>query len=832
MLGRVLCGLTIAYAAGITAWRCSPLPLFSGWYWLPAATLCLLCLCLIFLPRRIHFVTFAAPAREFCGWLLIFFGLGFLAVHLARPVVSAGLEPFFNRSECLFLAEIRGAPDYYPDRLRLPLHLERAFVGDHTVKVDSGALLSVSSVPPEPGRWVIGDRLLLPLRLKKFHNFNNPGAFDYVQHQAERGFYAHAHATDDRFFVKLAAAREFPLKRLMRIIRSRLDHFRQTALYWLQTQLPTDTAALDAALLLGYRHLLDHTWREHLNRAGVTHLLAISGLHLGMIAIACFFLASRLIRLLLPGLLQTGSDRRPALLAALLAATGYALISGLALPSWRALLMLLLATVALSSQRRPDGPTLLATAALLILWFSPHALWQISFQLSFAAMLGVMNFYPRLLQASLQLPGVNALRQTRGGRLLRPFGSALLLSLAANSMVLPLIAYHFHGVSAAGLVANALLVPLVGFCVLPLGLLGLVTFAISPPLALPLLKVGGWFLQLGQILIVWISQWSWSFFWVGSIPLVALAGYYGTTAVLLSPSQRRRQWSIIGLLMVVLAGTFLAGKILAASSDCRTLRVTVIDVGQGSATLVQFPSGQTMLVDGGGFFDNSFDVGRNVLAPFLWQIGVHRLDYVVLSHDHPDHRNGLVFILSHFAVGSYWESGITDSAPDTPDLAAIAARRGIPIRRLPSLAAAENIGSCRVRLLHPTSAYLEQQWDRHDLNNASLVLQIDYGSTHLVLPGDIDSSVEALLFHQRPRPGSVLLIASHHGSGRSNSNYLLDRLHPCAIVFSCGFENWFGFPDAKVLQNCRRHRIPWYRTDLHGAIQAVSDGLQWNIDMF
>lgn len=830
MLGRVLCGLTIAYSAGDAVRHCSSLHLSAGWLLLLVGAV-FFCLTFTLLPYRTHFLTPLNLHRELCGWFLVFFGLGFLAGHLARPILPAptDLEGFLNGPKSLFLAEVQGPPDYYPDSLRLPLHLQQAFINGRSLKVETGAVLSLGTVPAQPGKWVTGDRLLLPLQLKEFHNFNNPGGFDYVRHQAQRGYYAHAYTSDDRFFIKLAPRQEFSVHLLMRKLRGRLDRFRQTALYWLQAHLPPATGALDAALLLGYRHLLDNTMREHLNRAGVTHLLAISGLHLGMISIACFCLISWLIRILCPGRLQTGSDRRPALWGALLAAAGYALISGLALPSWRALLMLLLAAAALSSHRRPDLPTLLAAAALLILWFSPNELWQISFQLSFAAMIGVMGCYPGLRQASLHIPGVGAVRQKFAGKLLQPFASAFLLSLAANIMVLPLIAYHFHGISAAGLLANTLLVPLVGFCVLPLGLLGLGIFTFSPQLALPFLQMGGWFLQLCQALIVWFSQCSWSFFWVGTVPLGVLAGYYGAVGVMLSRWQRQYKATILCLLAIGLAGIGLTGKVGAGTAGCKTLRVMVIDVGQGSATLLRFPTGQTMLVDGGGFFDNSFDVGRNVLAPLLWHLGIHKLDTVVLSHDHPDHRNGLIFILSHFAVGRYWESGINDSAPASPKLAAIAAQRNIPIRRLQALPPVTTIGPCQVRLLHPTPAYLEQQWDHRDLNNVSLVLQVDYRKTHLILPGDIDRSVETPLFADRLLTGPVLLIAPHHGSARSNSNYLLERLHPCAVIFSCGFENWFGFPDARVLQNCRRHRIPYYRTDLDGAIQAVSDGYQWKI---
>ncbi len=772
----------------------------------------------------------------FAASLLVFLALGLFAGKNASPPLTSPpvLEPFFDRPEALFLADVTAPPELYRDRLRVVLTLRAAFMDGKRQPVQGGVLLTLTKVSPSPGQWLFGDRLLVRLGLKRFHNFDNPGGYDYVRGQAEQGLHARALSSGDPLLVRLTPEDgALSVSSLPRAVARRLDLFRQEALFWLRNSLSPDAADFYAALLLGYR--IPKAWAEHLSRSGVTHLLSISGLHLGLVSLSVFWLACRLVRLLAPSVLRSSSDQHYAMWAALVAAALYSLISGLALPTWRSLVMLTLFFAATFRYRYSDPLTALAAAAMLILLIAPNALRQISFQLSFTAMLGLFLVYPRFQRLQTKFwkrlfpPGEDH-REHPVKRILSPFTDAFWASLAANVMVLPLLVYHFHGVSLAGFLANTVLVPFVGLLVLPPGLASLALFAIHEGVALPVLKVGSWFLEASLRAIVWFGELSWAFLWVGSPSMVTLAGLYAGVAILLAGLTWRKR--VAGLLaLCILFAFFSAVRHVAARSGNvpPLLEAVFIDVGQGTSTLVRFPEGEAVLVDGGGFFDDSFDIGRAVLAPFLWSQGIHRLDHIILSHDHPDHRNGLRFILSHFDVGSFWESGIIEPAIGRDELAAIAEKRGIPVRRIRNIPESHNLGPCRIEVLHPSPDYMENQWDNTDLNNVSLVLAIHYGNTRLILPGDIDQSAEAWLFRDVVPAGKTLLLAPHHGSERSCGSILLDRLRPQAVIFSCGFDNWFGFPSPGVLKRCDSRHIPYLRTDLYGAIRAVSDGRQWSL---
>jgi competence protein ComEC len=764
--------------------------------------------------------------------LLLFCALGFLAGRLARPDLPAphSLGPFLDSPQTLFLGNISLPLDFFPDKTRLTVQLHTALLEGRSSPVSGSVLLTLGKTRTMPAEWFPGDNLALRLSLKPLHNFDNPGGYDYVRSQAERGIYARAYLADDRFMVKLTKSpNSFPAA-FFPEARSGLERFRQRALLWIQQNLPPDTAAFYAGLLLGYQSLLSDSWREHLNRAGVTHLLSISGLHMGLVALLVFWIVRRFLRLSFPFILRRIDDQRIAVWPALLAAGTYALIAGFSVPPiWRSMIMLTLCFCAAYWYIAADSFSVLAASALFILFLDPNSLWQISFQLTFVCMFAIFSLYPKFERFHLTSVYPALTRNAFPGRLLAPFEEAFWLSLAVNIMVLPLTAYYFQGISLAGLLANIVLVPLTGFFVLPPGLASLGIFAFDENLALPILKFGGFFLGIFQSLLAWFSQLSWSYFWVGSVSILFLMTFYSGLTLLLTPLRLRTKAAGITLLILIGVGMNFILQASHRPDELGKLQVTAIDVGQGSATLLRFPSGTTMLVDGGGFYNDAFDVGRAVLAPFLWYSGIHRLDYVVLSHDHPDHRNGLVFVISHFDVGCLWESGLTDGSQPASELATIASRQKIQVRQIDEIFGPHIIDGCEVRIIHPDSSYLQTKWNGRNLNNASLVLQVIFGQTALILPGDIDQSVEATLFQDRTLPEKLLLVSPHHGSEQSNPPFLFDYLRPQTVIFSCGYDNLFGFPAPAVLAECRKRSIPTYRTDLQGAIQATSDGFHWEM---
>lgn len=766
--------------------------------------------------------------------VFLFLVLGMWAASAAAPELPLPerLGPFFDRPMTSYIAEVSAPPDHFPDKVRVPLRIIAALAGGRQIPLDVGALLTVAgkSDAARPSFRAPGDRLIIRMTLKPYRNFKNPGSFDYARYQAEKGFYASAFLKDETFIAEAAPETGFSPAFLAKRAWGRIDLFRQRSLFWLRDSMDPDSAAFYAALLLGYQNFFDRTWQEHIQRTGLNHLLTVSGLHLGLVSLIVFMLVRWLVRIICPSVLTRISDSRIAIWPALACAVVYAFLAGFGVPPiWRSVLMLAVCFGASFWYRSTDSLTVLALSALIILFFDPNSLWQISFQLTFACVAAIVLIYPRLRRFGISRFVPWAIAR----KIVALCEEAFLVSIAVSILVLPLTIFYFNGFSLAGFAANVLLIPYVGFVILPCGLVSLAVFAISEVIAYPFAKAAELLLAVCLHLIRWFSGFSWSYFWTGSVSIFHLFAVYAVIGILLAPLSRRARIAALAALIVFFGGN--AAVDLAPPVSGPTLRADIIDVGQGTSTLVRFPTGEAMLVDGGGFRDDWYDIGRAVVAPFLWSQGVGRLDHVVLSHDHPDHRNGLRFVLSNFDTGCFWTSGISDGKYKTgkrdgngSGLEEIASLRGIKVRSFPDLLDEVRIGDVRINVRHPSPEFIELRTGA-SLNDVSLVIEVVFGQTALVLPGDIGAGIEVAVAGGFEKDRRVLLVAPHHGSEHSNSAELLDELRPIGVVFSCGYANQFGFPAPGALRRYEERKIKTYRTDLDGAVHAVSDGRQWTI---
>jgi competence protein ComEC len=298
--------------------------------------------------------------------------------------------------------------------------------------------------------------------------------------------------------------------------------------------------------------------------------------------------------------------------------------------------------------------------------------------------------------------------------------------------------------------------------------------------------------------------------------LLELALLYGGLAGLLL----RRGWraGVIGLCLCGLAVD--AASWASERTAAGTLRVTFVSVGQGDCTVIEFPGRQVWVVDGGGLAGARFDVGERVVAPLLWRRKILHLDTLVLSHADYDHYGGLAFLAGTFAPPRLWWNGRPGAGVEFAALRA-ALHRGRIALEAPAAGHAVAVEGVAVRVLHPAAG------DRGGDNDRSLTLQLRYGPTAVLLPGDLEAAGEAALV---ARWGgtlrSTVLKVPHHGSSTSSSAMLLDAVAPRLAVVSAGAGNRFGFPDGAVVAAYAARDVALWRTDRDGAVQltVAADG--------
>ncbi len=772
-----------------------------------------------------------SPLFHILSCVLLFFVLGMWSALQAAPELPRPerIAQFIDRPMTVYLTEVSSPPEYYPDKVRIPLRLISALADGREFPLDVGALLTVAGKSGvRPSFHAPGDRMIIRMTLKPFRNFGNPSSFDYARYQAEKGFHASAFLKDEAFIAAVVPESAFHPESIAKRAWGGIDLFRQRALFWLRDSLGEESAAFYAALLLGYQNFLDRPWQDHIQRTGLNHLLTVSGLHLGLVSLIVFKLVRLLVRNTCPAILGRISDSRIAIWPALACAVIYAFLAGFGVPPiWRSVLMLALCFGASFWYRSTDSLTVLALSALVILFFDPNSLWQISFQLTFACVAAIILIYPRLRGMGISRHIPWPIARTIASQC----QDAFLASIAVAILVLPLTVFYFNGFSLAGFAANIILVPYVGFIILPCGLISLAVFSVSEGLAFPLVKAAELLLGFCLHLIKWFSGFSWSYFWTGSISILQLFEVYAAIGILLVPLSRKTRITALAAIMAFF-GANAALDTARGTVSGPTLRADIIDVGQGTSTMVRFPTGEALLIDGGGFRDDSHDIGRLVVAPFLWNQGIRKLDHVVLSHDHPDHRNGLRFILANFDTGCFWTSRISERTAKLETggsaLEEIASRRGIKVRSFPDILNEVRIGEARVNVRHPRPEQIEHPAGA-SLNDTSLVIEVVFGDTSLVLPGDIGAEIENAIAERFEKNRRLLLVAPHHGSEYSNSAGFIDILRPLAVIFSCGYANQFGFPAPGALRRYEERYVRTYRTDLDGAVHAISDGKQWTI---
>ncbi len=773
---------------------------------LPASVLVWLCaLAALALDTRRPFLFAAASGFALAGLLL--------GSQAAAAAAAPGLGHWYagwregRRHAEVVVVEARLVRDATPTDFgaRLLVSVEHVRDGGRDRPVSGGARLTVggSHVDERVEQWVAGRRIRLPVAFRRAPRFLNPGVADQEQVLRRRGI-ALLGSVKSGLLVEVveagpawqeaaAAARAFVRRAIGTAVG---QHDRRSA-------------GIVTAILIGDRAGLDAETRRRLQAGGTFHVIAISG---GNIAI--------LTSLLLAVLRLAGAPPRFAAVGALACLLAYWQIVGSEASVARATFVASTFLAARAADQRTSPLNTLALSAVCLVAASPLALAETGFLLTFGATLGILVGVPRILDraGNLGLPPAGWARRA----LLAPVG-LLAATVCAELALLPIAASAFSRVTAAGLILNFVAIPLMTVTQVA-GLLAVGAAGVSTAAA----AVLGQAAHLATTGIVESAR------LVDVLPQLArrvpppgpllTIGYYGGWGLALAAGR----WPLAhaaGAGLAAVAGLALVTGAMSAGGgracpDEAAVRALFIDVDQADSTLVQFPTGESLLVDAAGVPWGTSAVGERVIAPVLWRAGVRRLDYLALTHGHPDHVGGAEAVLRDFRPREVWEGVPVPGSGRLRRLKALALDRGAVWR---TLQAGETlrIGDVQVTVWHPPAPEWERQRVRND---DSLVLEIRHGDVSFVLPGDIGAEVESGLARVMPPAARRVLKAPHHGSRTSSSPALLAALDPTVAIVSAGRENRFGHPAPAVVRRYEEAGAVILQTGRDGAIEVCSDG--------
>lgn len=631
------------------------------------------------------------------------------------------------------------------------------------------------TVPPMPWRvrlgWYgavprlgVGQRWQLTVRLKRPHGFRNPGGFDYEGWLFRRGIEATGYVRRKESNRRLHGPPEGnPVDRFRQYLAGRIDNVRGDS----------PRASLLTALTVGARGGISQDQWRVLRTTGTSHLVAISGLHIGLVA-GLLFAAVRWLWLRIPTLAFRVAAPRAGALAGLAGALGYAALAGFSLSTQRALIMVAVAMGALYLQRPPRVVRTLALALLLVTLWDPLSVLGPGLWLSFGA-----------VAAILWVCGARVGKGPwwwRWGRV----QWAVAVGLA------PLLLMVFGQLPLLGVAANLVAVPLIGFVVVPLALAGTVLLVLPWTAPANLLLAGADLaLRILWLPLQWLSHLSWALWTPGVAPLWTLPLAVVGLAVLLAPAGLPSRW--VGL---ILLGPLLFRPAQPPPAN-GTFVFTLLDVGQGEAAVVRTRR-HLLLFDAGPRFSPSFDAGSAVVVPYLRALGLNRVDGLVVSHGDADHAGGLASVRQSVFVARQWS--------------AAKAIPGVPCR------AGQHWewDGVRFEMLNPDGASGATR------NDNSCVLRVAAGSHSLLLTADIERAAERrLVAHYGAQLAAGILVVPHHGSASSSTPQFVAAVHPRYALVSAGYRNRFGFPNPAVVHRYRAHGARVLQTARSGAISFV-----------
>jgi competence protein ComEC len=705
--------------------------------------------------------------------------LGFAALYLPllRPVFFAAigfgiawlnaldyqrhvLPSLHENKLATIIGVVEDIPQHQPGMTRFTLLPDSVSINNQSVNLGR-IRLAYYGTPNTPIR--AGAQIRFNAKLKRPHGFVNPGAFDYERWLFHHRITASGYVKSD---IEVLSSNHHTISVWRHQIADHIDFFIHNL----------EISALTKALLIGHRsNLNDHHW-DVLQHTGTAHLLAISGLHLGLVAAGVFFVTRRLMLRIEP----SGRGESIVWGITLIVCVIYSLLAGFSIPTQRALFMLVILAVMRQSGRHNPFTPLFLTLTLCLLW-EPFMVLTAGFWLSFFAVL-------LILLTLYRYPIRHA------------FLVLLTIQLVLSLGLIPILSVFSLPVSVISIIANLIMVPLVSFVIMPFVLLSGISLVFPESVSSIFFALSEYTLTYAWDFLNWLSQHTPKPWRLHLSPGQGISATFGIIFLLLP--RALLLWPAAGILLIS-AFTPLPRPLI----HDKTVRVTLLDIGQGLSVLIETRH-HTLLYDTGPRYRSGDTVFNSVIRHVLDAKQIQSLDELIISHDDSDHSGGLKDALNHLAVKTL--------------------RANPPIRSTTPCQYGQhwNYDGVEFTILHPlaTTTY---QAD----NNSSCVLQIRTGQQRILLTGDIEASVEHELIERNPTLQTNILLLPHHGSKTSSTTEFLTAVKPDYAISSNGYQRRY-FPHKSVLARLKQRHIPLIDTATYGATVVTANPKKITITPF
>ncbi|MEW6713648.1 MAG: DNA internalization-related competence protein ComEC/Rec2 [Nitrospirota bacterium] len=578
----------------------------------------------------------------------------------------------------------------------------------------------------------------------------------------------------------------------------------------IEKSLSEENASFQKAIILGFQRGIGQDMRDAFSATGLAHLLSISGTHFGMLAFIIFKLTKALVRSLPVKFLTRASlyitPTQAAVILTLPVLALYAVISGLSTPTVRSFIMVFIYMAALFIGRKGEWLNSLSIAAVIILLWNPGTLFELSFQLSFMAVLSLGYVIENRKQEQPVLPELEN-KDEKGliTKAVAQIKTGLLMATAAVLGTAPIAGLVFKQFPLLSPLTNLIVTPLICFIILPLGFFtGFAALFFNIP-SMPLSPLTDAATHFSLRLIKLFSDIPYSSLHIPDPSFSIIALYYLSLFLIF---KNRNKLRFLPLLLVICI------YIIRPYISHDNFKVTFLDVGQGDAALVELPDDRVMLIDGG---PEKSDSGRRVIAPHLWSKGIRSVDYLVATHPHPDHFGGFPYIMDNFKIGEIWLNGEVSPESEIFFEKVKESKIHYKVKRRGDLLEA---GEYKVQVLHPYDDFFadSERGDFSNYNSGSLVIKVESANASILFTGDIEEEAEESLMPLGKWLKSDIIKVPHHGGRTSSSEGFIEAVSPQAAVISVGRYNSYSHPNPVTLERYKASGVRIYRTDIDGAV--------------
>lgn len=579
------------------------------------------------------------------------------------------------------------------------------------------------------------------------------------------------------------------------------EKFRQKCIHFFDC-LPNDESAVLKAFITGDKSCLTPEIEESFSDSGLSHVLAVSGLHVSVFITAL----AQLLRMF-------DTSRKKQIIASILGIVFFVFFTGVSVSAMRAGVMGVMALVGKIIYRKSDSMTVLAFVAAVFCIFNPNIIYDASFMLSFGATAGILLFFESV--SSFFVPFYLKCKDRKMVyKHLKIFFDVISVGISAQIFVIPMLVYIFNGFSVMSVIStaviNAILLPtLIG------GILFCMMSFISAGVAAP---VGGMIFVLAKIMISvsdFFAGFTFSKVIFGIVTPFVLLMYSSVVAFFVLALRKEKVKSLVSL---ICASMLMVVYLINSYINYNVAQVSFINVGQGDCALVKAPGNCDVLIDAGGSA-KSEATGEFVIYPYLIKNGVYDIEYAVLSHLHTDHINGLFSLMDLMKIKNIIISQEITDTEDAQKLLLKADALDIPVTYFKHNDTIFLNNEIKITAIAPDNKQLDIS---DNDNDKSLVVRLDYGENSFLFTGDITAETEKYLLHYYPDmlEADVLKVA-HHGSEESNCKEFIEVVNPKYAYIPVGENNSFGHPSTEVLERLNKAEV--YRADKHRDVTFYFD---------